>query len=118
MRRHETFVGKIVEQGLRQEVHMKMDDVKIIGAAPYRAQHGEGVAQMVSIQVLGFVARRQQVLPPSWTSRWRIKQPGALAGQALPSTRRQRARFPDRASGGPLPREVQPALCASTFLYS
>ena len=49
MQCHETFVGKIVEQGLRQEVHVKMDDVKIIGAAPYLAQHGEGVAQMVTI---------------------------------------------------------------------
>ena len=35
----ETFVGKIVEQGLRQQVHVKMDDVEIIGAAAHLAQH-------------------------------------------------------------------------------
>ena len=48
MQCHETFVGKIVEQGLRQQVHIKMDDVKITGAAPHLAQHGEGAAQMIA----------------------------------------------------------------------
>ncbi len=47
MQRHETFVGKIVEQRLRQEVHMKMDDVEVIRAALHFAQHGEGAAEMV-----------------------------------------------------------------------
>jgi hypothetical protein len=33
---------------MRQQVHIKMDDVKIIGAVPHLAQHGEGAAQVVA----------------------------------------------------------------------
>jgi hypothetical protein len=45
---HETFVGKIMEEGMRQQIDVKMDDIEIIGAAPNLAQHSEGAAQMVA----------------------------------------------------------------------
>jgi hypothetical protein len=48
MQCHETFVRKIMENSLRQQIYMKMDDVELIGAAPDLTQHGKRAAEMVA----------------------------------------------------------------------
>ena len=48
MQRHETFMGKIMKQGMRQQVHMKVYNVELSRSPSRLAQHGEGATQMVS----------------------------------------------------------------------
>jgi hypothetical protein len=44
----QTFVRKIVEQRLRQQVDVKMDDVELIGSAPHLPQHAQRAANVIA----------------------------------------------------------------------